>query len=442
VDKGNKEHLPEKIIMNDSCRSFGIAAFITLTLIACAMATKQRSAFDTNNVLQDYTPGMINAIEQNFDANPLQYSQDMGNLLLWQMHQKSPEFALEFAQTPELNDGIDAKEAKAMLDIYNLIKDQDFPPSLFVADDKPREIILEWQGNSEKKSDWKGLFYKLTASDFVRAEPIGFEPEDQLYYVTMTNGERDLRWKSWVDSGDKDGLRLALLVPGSTRIALDINKELIFFRLNDVLANKPLLFTPEDGLEGTLTISSAYETGVTPEQVAIREMVRAGEGDYKFSSAMQALLWGYMDGHFKDNPLKSYTTALEFVKPIWGDMEGPRWDDFDEVTLRLNTPELLDYWERRNLTYEYYWARGKSVQAVFKSKRANCYDTAEFTRYCLSKAGYRSGNILVALGEGHNICYYWVGKDLFLMDNARKRGITGPYKGLGEIPYIIIQRVF
>ena len=77
----------------------------------CATATKQPSLYDTQPDLltKQYTLGEIKAIEQNFNANPLQYSQQLGNLLLWQMHQKSPQFALEFAQTPELNDGINEK---------------------------------------------------------------------------------------------------------------------------------------------------------------------------------------------------------------------------------------------------------------------------------------------------------------------------------------------
>jgi len=108
----------------------------------CATATKQPSIFQTNPSLltKQYTPDQITTIQQNFETNPAQYSQELGDLLLWQMHQKSPEFALEFAQTPELNDGIDQKEASAMMSIYNLIKDLDIPPDLFTKTLKPRVI--------------------------------------------------------------------------------------------------------------------------------------------------------------------------------------------------------------------------------------------------------------------------------------------------------------
>ena len=88
------------------------------------------------------------------------------------------------------------------------------------------------------------------------------------------------------------------------------------------------------------------ETNIVPELYAIREMVLAGEGEHRYSSLMEALLWGYMDGKFKegDNPLKDYIGPVEFVKTIWGDMEGERWDEFDEVARRVNSLRLFNYW--------------------------------------------------------------------------------------------------
>lgn len=105
-----------------------IVAFLAFAA-GCATATKQPSLYDTQPDLltKQYSADQIKAIEQNFNVNPLQYSQQLGNLMLWQMHQKSPQFALEFAQTPELNDGINKQEARAMTSIYNLIKHLKIP---------------------------------------------------------------------------------------------------------------------------------------------------------------------------------------------------------------------------------------------------------------------------------------------------------------------------
>ena len=160
--------------------------FILLLLVlGCATATKQPSLFETNPTLltKQYTPDEIAAIKQNFDANPLQYSQEFGNLLLWQMHQKSSEFAKEFAQTPELNDGINPAEANAISSIYNLIKDLDMSPSLFfVAKPKPGQdiykIIIEWECNTDKPTEWRMFlsFDDIRIGKKFRGELIDIQP--------------------------------------------------------------------------------------------------------------------------------------------------------------------------------------------------------------------------------------------------------------------------
>jgi len=72
-----------------------------LLLLYNCTATNRLSYFDKNPALliKKYTSPEIKEIKNNFEANPLQYSQQMGDLLLWQMYQKSPEFALEIAHT-------------------------------------------------------------------------------------------------------------------------------------------------------------------------------------------------------------------------------------------------------------------------------------------------------------------------------------------------------
>jgi len=63
-----------------------IVAFLAFAA-GCATATKQPSLYDTQPDLltKQYSADQITTIEQNFNANPLQYSQQLGNLLLWQM---------------------------------------------------------------------------------------------------------------------------------------------------------------------------------------------------------------------------------------------------------------------------------------------------------------------------------------------------------------------
>ena len=131
----------------------------------------------------------------------------------------------------------------------------------------------------------------------------------------------------------------------------------------------------------------------------------------------------------KEKPNKNYKNYL-------------RWNDFNTVADRLNSPELVDYWTKDdlNLSYQYYRGDHKTNNYVFKSKRANCKDTTQFIVECLHRAGYKAGDLLVAVGEGHNICYYWDKGNLYVIDNANpKKGIRGPYNSFKEIPYEIIE---
>jgi len=419
---------------------------VAFSFAGCVTATKQPSLYNTNPTLltKQYTPDEIAAVKQNFKANPLQYSQELGNLILWQMHQKCPEFALEFAQTPELNDGINAKEAKAMMSIYDLIKDIDIPHDLFIQKDQEEydKIILEWHGINEKKTTWDGFFYQSPHGNIIDAKPIGFEQgEDGIDYERLKEGE--LKWKSISTLNDRDGILITLRYPQGNKIVFDINNQMLSFTKLDILTKDSLVFDEKDGLEGALTIKNASKTNLSPKLYALKDMVLAGENDYRYSAPLQALLWGYMDGKFKegDNPFENYINALDFVKPIWGNMEGQRWGGFDEVTSRLNLPELLDYYEQQNFSYQYYIGPLKSPKSVFKSRMANCVDNSYFVVHCLGKAGYKAGTIRVKSGspEGHRISYYKDKGKIFIIDNGTivPQGIMGPFNSFYEIHWEI-----
>jgi len=303
------------VLQTAMARSQRILSMVgVLALVAgCATATKQPSLFQTNPDLltRQYTPAQISRIQKNFEANPLQYSQELGNLLLWQMHQKSPEFALEFAQTPELNDGIDQKEAKAIKNIYNLIKNLDIPPDLFTEKERLNiyKIIMKWKGNSDAKSDWSGHFYQSPGEKILDAKPINFEQaEDRIDYKRLAeNGE--LKWESMSASEDEDGIKITLKYPKGDKIMFDINNQLLLsFTKTDTLLNPLMQFDEKNGLEGTLTITKDLEGNLPKKLYALKDIVLAGENDYRYSAPLQALLWSYMDGHFKegDNPFKHY----------------------------------------------------------------------------------------------------------------------------------------
>ena len=420
------------------------------------MPTRQPSYFDKHpDVLKkQYTADEIATLKKNFEANPLKYSQAVGDMLLWRMHQKSPEFALEFAQTPEIADGINAPEAKAMDPIYGLIKGIDIPHGLFekrIIDRYNLNILIEWESNSKEKSDWgcrfipTDGFYRSGTTRIIGAKPIGFEMgKDRIDIDRDIGPTPQLSWQSQSNSGDTDGILITMTYPEDVVELSFYNGTTLCIKKKELLSKDTISFDENDGLEGKLNIKKVgYKTGFISELVVLNEMVLSGEGEHRYSSLLQALLWGYMDRKFKEKetPLENYQGTVEFVKPVWGEMEGERWEDFDAVTSRLNLPELVDYYTKNKFTYEFYLSHVGSAHAAFSGKGGNCVQIEAFQSYCLNKGGYSTRLLKV---EARNSGSYWHtvtefvnnGKR-FIMDNGtrRPRGIIGPFNSLGETNY-------
>jgi hypothetical protein len=121
--------------------------------------------------------------------------------------------------------------------------------------------------------------------------------------------------------------------------------------------------------------------------------------------------------------------------------------NLEEVTSALTSPRLIDLYVRSNFRYEYYLGSQKTIEEVFKSKRANCQDSSKFTVYCLTKAGYSNSGLLSVTDsrypEGHVIAYFWDGENIFIIDNGLREplGLLGPYKSFYKIPYKVRARV-
>jgi len=113
----------------------------------------------------------------------------------------------------------------------------------------------------------------------------------------------------------------------------------------------------------------------------------------------------------------------------------PDWEDFDTVVERLNSPELVDYYEQS----QFQWVDWRtlptwpvSTRYVFKNGKGDCTVIADFTALCLSKAGYKAYEYKVAptrpVDAHHSICVFYADNTKYVMDNGRplKRGIL-PY---------------
>ena len=128
----------------------------------------------------------------------------------------------------------------------------------------------------------------------------------------------------------------------------------------------------------------------------------------RYCSPLQALFWILEDGEKANEYLLKYNLE-KLLNRAWYkngfeyDGKG-RWDDFNVVADRLNSPDLVHYYMRRNFPQGLQEKRkGGNVplppKVMFKNKYGNCRDSSSFGKYCLKRAGYEAKIILVEKGK-------------------------------------------
>lgn len=111
-----------------------------------------------------------------------------------------------------------------------------------------------------------------------------------------------------------------------------------------------------------------------------------------------------------------------------------RWREYETVVERLNSPELVTFYQRSN--FSYWTDRGTRVgysKGIFESKKGDCRDYTAFSVYCLQKAGYEAMAIKVVSPTGrryHIVCEYKAKGKEYIMDNAC--WVCGGRKGISE----------
>ena len=125
---------------------------------------------------------------------------------------------------------------------------------------------------------------------------------------------------------------------------------------------------------------------------------------------------------------KKKSAFTKGARSIFESAMDQRWEDFDEVTDRLNAPELIDYYERKLFRYvrwynlPYYPVTSRYV---FTHNEGECVSITQFTIYCLKKAGYWAIELRL---PGHNapfhaVCLFKMDGEKYIMDNGRPRPI-------------------
>ena len=433
-----------------------VLGFLFGSLIACTSITLG-CASQSVDLLDEYKR-MLNsnievdtlALKTNFENKPEQYSQEMGDYLLKQFYKKNSVLGRELIKLPDLRDGISHAEVIALQKIYHMVEPLDIPEGFMQQkeDQYIHHIKIEW--SSTESNDWSARI-QSGGNSIHSVKTISFEPGDTINQAALEQ-RQSLLWYSKIGNGDnKDGIIIYIEYPMNKIFALTFEhlEAFVYFKFSDLVQKRSLLFGQDYGLNGTMTVDYLYGTK-TWKQIdtemansGIRNLLRNGSSNI-YNSGLEALLWGVMDGKLNDTQLSNYSNMVDYIRPIWGEMEGPRWDRFSVVIDRLNKPELVNYWTMNNLNYEYYLGDQKMDGSVFKYKRANCVDTTQFILRCLRNAGYPAGDLWVdsRAFPGHVICYYKDNGNIYVIDNGTRNqsGILGPYKSLNEIPFKIIER--
>jgi len=176
--------------------------------------------------------------------------------------------------------------------------------------------------------------------------------------------------------------------------------------------------------------------GIPEEKTNLEELLKVGLPAFRrYCTTLQALFWLLEKDKYKWkttlNPLN--LSLKELLDQAWDFSEQDRWEDFNMVTERLNSPELVNYYERRRFIYS--TGHGRNVN-VFKRNTGSCTPTTVFTVYCLQKGGYKASKINVQKLNvqqpshcyGHVVSLFEVNGSKYILDNGRpdkflRRGI-------------------
>lgn len=138
---------------------------------------------------------------------------------------------------------------------------------------------------------------------------------------------------------------------------------------------------------------------------------------------------------YRNRPQIFSREAAEIIKAAMHPSVDPRWKSFQEVTERLNAPELIDYYERRRFQYEYWWnirfysAQNPDPRYAFMHNRGDCVYITSFTVYCLKTAGFKAWEKRMPSRSVqfsyHAVTAFEWNNRVFIMDNSDdKRGIV------------------
>ncbi len=242
------------------------------------------------------------------------------------------------------------------------------------------------------------------------------------------------------------GVQLPSLLAKSqplTQELFSVEVETLFQRLyalDPVLALEVGKFPEFQGKVGqrqilALTRFTDLVVNATSEEKAnLAKLLQVGKPAFRrYCTALQAVFWLLEKEKclLKPNPLQY--SLIDILIYAWDFTEEYRWKDFKIVTERLNSPKLINYYERDNFKYVSHGECLGFAKLIFKSKWGCCSDFTAFSEYCLRRAGYRARAIKVVSPTGkdyHVVCEYEENSKKYIMDNSCRS--CGSGKGITE----------
>jgi len=163
-------------------------------------------------------------------------------------------------------------------------------------------------------------------------------------------------------------------------------------------------FTEEDNPFSEYTLPSLLDKAWVFKDSDELERIIDGTNDQETREYFKGIVWDTQpsqmvslmaDAYAKNPNLFNRKSSFIFNRLVKNGFSY-RWRDFDAVVDRLNSPQLLNYYEQCNLTY-INWraiARYENVKSTpwfaFENKKGDCVITTSFTVYCLNHNGYRA----------------------------------------------------
>jgi hypothetical protein len=344
----------------------------------------------------DYSNILNNSNKKTAVSSELSHSQKSGNELLVQINSIDPKLTEELVKIPEIADGIDPDEVVSLESLLEIVKPLRFPRT--ESESVKDKIIV----NKQKKALDKIMNY--THNDGTYNSPL-----QALFWLIEDGKEKEL------------------------------NQVLEHYTLENLLSKSWFPF--ESSLRVNLKLSEKQKNRF------ITMMDEEKQKNYKKVSSK------YIDGFFVSQYKKEKTSVPKKLRTIIKNyLENPktkkqdnkirnRWKEFKVAVNRLNTPELLDYYEKNNFSYEYYdsgknYRTASTPRKIFNLRRGNCDAYTTFTTHVLRKAGYKAWEIFVQDRNNPHFSTVFKKKGLlYIFDNASitARGIVGPFKRMSSI---------